>query len=622
MNLPESPKSTKTYAAHVGEYVLNHEKVLGIGGFGKVVLGNHAIRGTPVAVKIIDRDFIKKHNLEEYVTAESKILGALHHPHVVRLIAVHDAPDAIYFVTELACKGELFDRIVHEKYFTEAVGRKYYQQIISAVHACHSRNICHRDLKAENLLLDDQDELKVCDFGLSTVVDVRAERPVMLHSIAGSTDYQCPEMLDGDSVGYDGRAADLWSSAVILSFMLSGFLPFSAETEQEIEKKVLSGHFRIAKHISKEAASFIARCFNLDPSKRPKMEDILDDEWFLTDIDESLFPQDTLSPSRQVSNASLNGSMGSPLASPLSRGRKQFPTACSSPSADVLLTIQRAFDSLDVAGTGVLPREAIRDVLIELNCGKPVSTEEVDAMMTALDLSCTGMVHRDDFAMAFAAHSLPNTTDLQKKFQLSRLIDVFHFQVEAELLTELRHTFGALDKASTGILDPQQHPDLVPLGFFSPSGNKPCTFDSFVRHWEASGRKSKLSQKLDVLHDLVTYEMASSYHKRGGFIVRGGRDKIQQAIISRLPDKGYEVSTPAPGLVHAARRDAVRGRVCIEVSVILLPATKGYTKVDATRLRGPTLSYHEVLQMLLEVLRPEKEEADEDFEVEGESMEI
>ena len=73
---------------------------------------------------------------------------------------------------------------------------------------------------------------------------------------------------------------------------------------------------------------------------------------------------------------------------------------------------------------------------------------------------------------------------------------------------------------------------------------------------------------------------------------------------------------------YAARRDEARRRVCIEVSVIMLPATKGYTKVDATRLRGPTLSYHEVLQALLEVLRPEKEEADADLEVVGESMEI
>eukprot|EP00759_Apiculatamorpha_spiralis_P003721 PhF_6_TR11725/c0_g1_i1/m.19129/K08796/BRSK; BR serine/threonine kinase len=193
----------------VGDYFLHHDKVLGVGGFGKVVLGSHQVTGKKVAVKIIVRSFIAQHKLLPYVKAEAKIMGSIRHPHVVRLLTVVEGKDAMYFVTELAPHGELFDRIVQSKYFQEDQARQYYQQIISAVYACHSRNICHRDLKAENLLLDAEDRLKVCDFGLSHVIDIEQEHEIMLHSIAGSLDYQCPEILREERKGYDGRRADL-----------------------------------------------------------------------------------------------------------------------------------------------------------------------------------------------------------------------------------------------------------------------------------------------------------------------------------------------------------------------------------------------------------------------------
>ena len=131
----------------------------------------------------------------------------------------------IYIVLELVVGGELFDRIVREKRFDEGKARRYFRQLIAGVAYCHARGIFHRDLKPENLLLDEAGDIRITDFGLSSLFTgpEDAGRASLLYTTCGTPNYVAPEILADK--GYDGRSADVWSCGVILFVMHAGHLP-------------------------------------------------------------------------------------------------------------------------------------------------------------------------------------------------------------------------------------------------------------------------------------------------------------------------------------------------------------------------------------------------------------
>jgi len=228
-------------------------QVLGVGGFGKVYLAHDLDLKQDYAVKVVDKALVRAHNLQEYVKREVDIMKMVRHKHVITLREVIELPNMYCLVMELAPNGELFDRIIESKRFDEATARRYFQQLMSAVTYCHRKGVVHRDLKAENLLLGENCELKVCDFGLSrfaflppapALPGVQLKKPdsptkdktIVFTSLAGSTDYQAPEMWLDE--GYQGYTCDIWSCGVILFFMLCGYLPFAARTDAETESRV------------------------------------------------------------------------------------------------------------------------------------------------------------------------------------------------------------------------------------------------------------------------------------------------------------------------------------------------------------------------------------------------
>ncbi len=174
----------------VGLYDL--EKVLGKGNFALVRLGVHKLTKTKVAVKIVDKNDLDEDN-QRKIKREIQIMRRLSHRNIIRLYQVMETESMIYIVTEYASNGEIFDYLVNNGRMSEQEACRVFAQILAAVRYCHSRGVVHRDLKAENLLLDSENNIKLADFGFSNYF----VRGSLLSTWCGSPPYAAPELFEG-----------------------------------------------------------------------------------------------------------------------------------------------------------------------------------------------------------------------------------------------------------------------------------------------------------------------------------------------------------------------------------------------------------------------------------------
>uniref|UniRef100_A0A2K6QXI0 Serine/threonine-protein kinase SIK3 n=1 Tax=Rhinopithecus roxellana TaxID=61622 RepID=A0A2K6QXI0_RHIRO len=225
-----------------------------------------------VAIKIIDKTQLDEENLKK-IFREVQIMKMLCHPHIIRLYQVMETERMIYLVTEYASGGEIFDHLVAHGRMAEKEARRKFKQIVTAVYFCHCRNIVHRDLKAENLLLDANLNIKIADFGFSNLFTPGQ----LLKTWCGSPPYAAPELFEGKE--YDGPKVDIWSLGVVLYVLVCGALPFDGSTLQNLRARVLSGKFRIPFFMSTECEHLIRHMLVLDPNKRLSMEQICKHKW-------------------------------------------------------------------------------------------------------------------------------------------------------------------------------------------------------------------------------------------------------------------------------------------------------------------------------------------------------
>lgn len=252
-------------------------KLLGCGAFAKVYHARDVATGRSVAIKVINKSRLNNNaNLMNNIKREISIMSRLRHPNIVKLFEVLATKRKIFFVLEFVKGGELFAKVAKGR-FSEDLGRKYFQQLISAVSYCHSRGVYHRDLKPENLLLDENGDLKVSDFGLSALADhVRPDG--LLHTLCGTPAYVAPEILA--KRGYDGAKVDVWSCGVVLFVLTAGYLPFNDPNLMNMYKKIYKGEFRCPKWISPDLKRFFSRLLDTNPETRISIDEIKRDPWF------------------------------------------------------------------------------------------------------------------------------------------------------------------------------------------------------------------------------------------------------------------------------------------------------------------------------------------------------
>ncbi|XP_048829870.1 MAP/microtubule affinity-regulating kinase 3a isoform X2 [Brienomyrus brachyistius] len=255
---------------HIGNYRLL--KTIGKGNFAKVKLARHILTGREVAIKIIDKTQLNPTSLQK-LFREVRIMKILNHPNIVKLFEVIETEKTLYLVMEYASGGEVFDYLVAHGRMKEKEARAKFRQIVSAVQYCHQKHIVHRDLKAENLLLDADMNIKIADFGFSNEFTLGNK----LDTFCGSPPYAAPELFQGKK--YDGPEVDVWSLGVILYTLVSGSLPFDGQNLKELRERVLRGKYRIPFYMSTDCENLLKRFLVLNPAKRGTLEQIMKDRW-------------------------------------------------------------------------------------------------------------------------------------------------------------------------------------------------------------------------------------------------------------------------------------------------------------------------------------------------------
>lgn len=261
-------------------------KDIGSGNFGVARLMRNKETKELVAMKYIERG----RKIDENVAREIINHRSLRHPNIIRFKEVVLTHTHLGIVMEYAAGGELFDRICNAGRFSEAEARYFFQQLISGVNYCHYMQICHRDLKLENTLLDGSPapRLKICDFGYS--------KSSLLHSrpksTVGTPAYIAPEVLSRRE--YDGKLADVWSCGVTLYVMLVGAYPFEDQEDAKNFRKtidrIMAVQYKIPDyvHISQDCRHLLSRIFVANPARRITIREIKNHPWFLKNLSREL----------------------------------------------------------------------------------------------------------------------------------------------------------------------------------------------------------------------------------------------------------------------------------------------------------------------------------------------
>ncbi|CAN8069168.1 unnamed protein product [Agarophyton chilense] len=257
----------------VGPYIFG--KTLGTGSTGKVKLAKNTDTDEIVAIKIVRKDYLEnKPSLKKKMRREISVLKVLHHPNLMSLIDVFEIDTHLFLVMEFVDGLELFEYLVRRGALQISESLNFFQQIICGLEYCHRRLICHRDLKPENLLLDRNLNIKIADFGMTSLNPPGS----LLETSCGSPHYCDPMVVSGDM--YDGLKADIWSCGVILYAMVTGRLPFDDDNIQRLLQKVQAGQYHLPSNLPSDLRHLIKAMLTVDPDKRITLEGIKQHPWF------------------------------------------------------------------------------------------------------------------------------------------------------------------------------------------------------------------------------------------------------------------------------------------------------------------------------------------------------
>ena len=233
-------------------------RLLGKGAFGKVNLALHVLTGRLVAIKSINKTKLTNERHKAKILLETSIMKSLSSSnYIVKIYETYQTQNHFCIVMEYICAGDLLSYIRKRSKLTEQIAKFIFKQIILSLQFIHSHNIVHRDIKLDNILIDLNNNIKICDFGVSK----RIINNDKMFEQCGTPAYIAPEILKNK--GYEGFSVDIWSCGVVLYAMLSGTVPFKGNDLHELHDLIM------------------ICLLEIDPKKRITINNILNHPWLI-----------------------------------------------------------------------------------------------------------------------------------------------------------------------------------------------------------------------------------------------------------------------------------------------------------------------------------------------------
>ncbi|XP_066907725.1 testis-specific serine/threonine-protein kinase 3 [Halyomorpha halys] len=263
-------------------------RIINEGTFSKVRVAYRATElgyTNKVACKVINKKKASKDFVTKFLPREISIVRSIHHPHIVSVYSVVELHDLVYMFMDYCEKGDLLDHIRTKGSVTEARAKFMFRQLVSAIEYLHSRDIAHRDLKCENILLTRGDHIKIADFGFARwCCDMSTNRRVLSDTFCGSAAYAAPEILQG--IKYNPKMYDVWSLGCILYIMLCATMPFDDSNIKEmlkiqLQRKVI---FPSKINLTNRVKRLVMHLLEPDITKRATIKQIAMANWLNYDV--------------------------------------------------------------------------------------------------------------------------------------------------------------------------------------------------------------------------------------------------------------------------------------------------------------------------------------------------
>ena len=350
---------------------------------------------------------------------ELGVITQLDHPNLIKVKELYEDKKKYYLVQEMLKGGELFDYIIESGVLNEKIAATVMRQVLSAVAYCHTNRVALRNLKPENIMLEnivsnpEDIHIKLVDFAMATMVTGGRR----LNKIIGTELYTAPEVFRGSY----NEQCDVWSVGCVLYVMLSGELPFTGANSEAIRTEVTRGEVRMTSQvwsqISEDAQDLIRRMIVVNPSDRIRASEALDHPWINATV------KLTRGASRSLVVASLKKF----------QGEKKLKQALASYIADRFSTQRDAdemralFQSMDIDNSGKLTRGELIDGLSR-NMSPEEAVDTVDAIIKEVDTDGSQTIDYSEFVAA---------TVLQKQMLTKQTVET---------------AFSVLDKDASGTL--------------------------------------------------------------------------------------------------------------------------------------------------------------------------
>ena len=281
----------------VGIYQMT--QYLSSGSFGSVWECQHMTTGETLACKVIDLDMCLQDEFFNHFLNELDIHSRIRHPSINEIRDVLLDNQTVYIVFEFCDGGDLNDIVQDSGGLDESDAKNYFFQIMSAIKYIHQLGIAHRDIKLENVLITQDHQAKLTDFGLCK--QANGNSPML--TTCGTLVYAAPEIINEQP--YNGMKADIWSAGIVLYAMICCHFPWSTQDDappdtvmHETVKQILEGQIEIPDDATFELQNLMTNMLNTDPDLRPTAEEILQHPWFEgqeEDIDpDSLIPDENV----------------------------------------------------------------------------------------------------------------------------------------------------------------------------------------------------------------------------------------------------------------------------------------------------------------------------------------